>query len=135
MADTPPSKPMNIALWSAQGLLAALFLMSGGMKTFTPIQDLAASLPWVLEYPESFTRFIGISELLGAVGLLAPSLLRIRPMLTPYAAIGLVAVMMLALGFHAMRGEYEVIGVNMVLGALAAFVAWGRTVKAPIQPK
>jgi len=132
---TQNSKALNISLWIAQGLLAAMFLMAGAMKSTQPIEQLATSLPWVKEASTSLVRFIGISEFLGAVGLILPSLLRIQPKLTVYAAIGILTVMTFALVFHISRGETSVIGINIIIGLIAGFVAWGRTKKVPIQPK
>jgi uncharacterized membrane protein YphA (DoxX/SURF4 family) len=129
------NKTLLIALWIVQGLLAAMFLMAGFMKSFTPIEELAGSLPWVKEYSPALVRFIGVSELLGALGLILPSLLRIKPQLTPLAALGILIIMVLAAGFHLMRSEYETIPVNVIIGALALLVAWGRYKKLPIQPK
>ena len=126
---------MNIALWIVQALLAVAFGMAGGMKTFVPLEEIAKNLPWVLEYPPAFTRFIGVSELAGAVGLVLPSVTRIQPRLTVLAAYGLAVVMALAMGFHAMRGEFLALPPNLVLMSMALFVAWGRTAKAPIEAK
>jgi uncharacterized membrane protein YphA (DoxX/SURF4 family) len=135
MANQQNNKAINIALWVAQALLGAMFLMAGTMKASQPVAALAESLPWVTTVPLGLVRFIGISELLGGLGLLLPSLLRIKPFLTVWAAIGLVAVMLLAALFHASKGEFPAIGMNVVLMALAAFVAWGRSKKAPILAK
>jgi putative oxidoreductase len=86
--------------------------------------------------PVALLRFIGISEALGAVGLILPSALRILPKLTPLAAVGLATVMALAIPFHASRGELlQALPANVILGSLAAFVAWGRTWPAPIAPR
>jgi hypothetical protein len=85
--------------------------------------------------PEAFVRFIGLSELLGGLGLILPAALRIKPVLTPWAAVGLAVVMVLASGFHVSRGESSVIGMNFILAAVAVFIAWGRFKKAPIYPK
>jgi uncharacterized membrane protein YphA (DoxX/SURF4 family) len=128
---------MNIALWVVQGLLAALFLMAGGMKALTPVADLAAqdNMAWVNAVPAFVPKLAGISELLGALGLILPSLTRIKPMLTPIAAAGLALVMLLAAALHASLGEFPAIGVNLALGGLAAFVAWGRAKKVPITPR
>jgi putative oxidoreductase len=71
-------------------------------------------------------RFIGVAELAGGLGLILPAATRIRPMLTPLAALGLATIMTLAFVFHIQRGEWDALPVNAVLGALAAFVAWGR---------
>ncbi len=130
-----PSKALRVCLWIVQALLAAMFGMAGSMKLTQPIAQLATSLPWAGQVPEALVRFIGFSEVLIGVGLLLPSLLRLKPGLTVWAAVGLVAVMLLAAIFHVSRGEYSVIPVNLVLAALALFVAWGRARKAPILPK
>ncbi|HEX8532353.1 MAG TPA: DoxX family protein [Cytophagales bacterium] len=130
-----PSKALHITLWIAQVLLAAMFLMSGFMKVSQPIDQLSQMLPWASQVPVALVRFIGVSELLGGLGLVLPSLVRIRPRLTVLAAIGLAAVMVFAALFHITRGEYSAIGMNLILAAIALFIAWGRTKKAPIQPK
>ena len=129
------SKTANVSLWIAHVLLAAMFGMSGGMKLMTPIDALAQQMPWVGSAPELLVRFIGLSELAGALGLILPSVTRIRPALTSLAAAGLIVVMVLASGLHISRGETQMVPINLVLGALAAFVAWGRTKKAPIHAR
>jgi putative oxidoreductase len=124
----------NISLWVVQVLLALAFGMAGIMKTTRPIADLAKNMNWVADLP-SLVRFIGASELAGAIGLLLPSLTRIAPRLTPLAAVGLVTVMILAAAFHISRGEFAMMPPSVILGLLSAFVAWGRFVKAPILPR
>ncbi|MCZ8285831.1 MAG: DoxX family protein [Bacteroidia bacterium] len=126
---------MNITLWIVQIILAAMFLMSGIRKSTKPIEELAGQLPWVTQVPIGLVRFIGISELLAGIGLILPALLRIMPKLTAYAALGLIAVMICAMGFHMSKGEYKAVAFNLVLGSIAAFIAWGRLKKAPISPK
>ncbi len=129
-----PSKALHISLWIAQVLLAVMFGMAGLMKTFQPIDGLVASgMTWAADVP-GLVRFIGISELAGAVGLILPAALRIKPILTPVAAVGLLVVMILAAGYHLSRGEPGA-STNFVLGAIAAFVAWGRFKAAPIAPR
>lgn len=135
MTNSNSSKWMNISLWVVQGLLAAMFLMAGTNKLFQSIPELSKMLPWVTQVPEGLVRFIGFSELLGGIGLLLPSILRIKPILTTYAAIGLAVVMLFAAIFHLSRGEMSVIGMNFIFMAMALFVAWGRSKKAPILPK
>ena len=130
-----PSKALNIILWIAQVLLAGMFLMSGFMKVAQPIEELAKMLPWASQVPEGLVRFIGISEVLGGLGLILPSLLRIKPALTVWAALGLATVMIFAAIFHASRGEFSAIGMNVILSLIALFIAWGRSKKAPIQAK
>jgi len=127
------SNGWNIATWVAQVILGLLFGMAGVLKTFTPMAELATKIPWTAEVPEMLVRFIGVSELLGAIGILLPAALRIRPRLTPLAAAGLALVMALAILFHIARGEAQVLGLPLVLAALSAFVAWSRFRKVPVQ--
>ena len=133
--EQTPSKGLHIALWVTQGLLAAMFLMAGANKLFQSTEELAKMLPWVTEMPAGLVKFIGLSELMGGLGLLLPSLLRIKPNLTPLAALGLATIMLLATLFHISRGEMSVIGMNIAFMAMALFVAWGRTKKVPIHAK
>ena len=123
---------LHVTLWVVQVLLAAMFLMTGLMKLTQPIEVLSASLPWVTSVPAFLVRFIGTAEFAGALGLLLPSLTRIQPRLTALAALGLAVVMLLAGGFHATRGEFGMLPMNLVLGLIALFVAWGRGKAAPI---
>jgi len=125
-------KGLHIALWVAQVLLALGFGMGGLMKSTTPMAELAAKMPWAGAVPELLVRLIGISEVAAAVGLILPAATKVRPSLTPLAAACLVVVMVLAAIFHVTRGEFEALPINIVLGGLAAFVAWGRHKKAPI---
>ena len=130
----PAGRGLTIALWSVQALLAFAFGAAGAMKTFTPIAELALKLDWTAEAP-LLTRFIGVSELAGAVGLVLPAATRIQPRLTPIAAACLAFVMVLAAIFHVARGEAGHLAPNVVLLGLALFVAWGRWSKAPIAPR
>lgn len=129
-----PSRGLHLGLWVVQVLLALAFGASGLMKTLTPIEELAKNMAWVGEMP-GLVRFIGISEFLGAVGLILPAALRIMPKLTGVAAAALVVVMVLAAGFHVMQGDVAHMPPSVVLGLLAGFVAWGRLSAAPIAPK
>lgn len=130
-----PSKAVNISLWIVQILLGAMFGMAGFMKLSEPMEALTQQMGWPGAVPEALVRFIGLSEFAGALGLILPSVTRIRPRLTPLAAAGLVVVMILASGFHLIRGELQAIPINFVLGALAGFVAWGRSKRAPIEAR
>ncbi len=131
-SSASPSKALHIGLWIIQALLAAAFLMGGGMKLAAPIEELQAQMPWVAGAMGGAVRFIGLVEVLGALGLILPAATRIQPKLTPLAATGLLVVMVLAAATHIARGEFPMITVNIVLGGLAAFVAWGRFGKAAI---
>jgi putative oxidoreductase len=130
-----PSKGLNIGLWVVQGLLGLAFTMAGVMKSTQPIAALAEKMIWPGVVPEALVRFIGVSELLGGLGLILPAATRIKPGLTPLAAAGLATVMVLAAIFHVSRGEFGGLPVNFVMGGLMAFVAWGRFKKAPITPR
>lgn len=128
------SKGLHIGLWILQGLLAVAFGLAGFMKTTTPIDQLAEiGLPYLHTLGAGMVRFIGIVEVLGALGLILPAALRIKPYLTPAAAIGIAIVMILAGGFHITRGEPFIF--NLVLLLMAVFVAWGRFKKVPIHSR
>jgi len=127
-----PSKGLHIGLWVAQVLLGAAFLMAGLGKSTQPIEELAKNMAWVPAIPGGLVRFIGVSELLGGLGLILPAATRVAPVLTPVAGLGLATVMSLAAVFHLTRGEYGGIVINLVMGGIAAFIAWGRFKKAPI---
>lgn len=128
----PPKGGLHIALWVSQGLLAAAFLATGLMKLTTPIDQLQAKMSWVQGPLGSLVRFIALTEIAGALGLILPSATRIQPWLTPLAALGLAIVMLLAMATHVSHGEYGVLGANLLLGGLAVFVAWGRSKAAKI---
>lgn len=131
----PPGKPLRIALWLAQAVVAALFCMSGVMKLTTPIPELSAMMPWTGQLPAGFVRFIGLVDLAGGIGILLPALTRIQPRLTVLAALGCVALQILAMSFHAYRGEFSVLPLNVMLLVLSAFILRGRATKAPIAPR
>ena len=110
---------MNIALWIAQGLLAAMYLMAGSMKVFQTAKA-RENMTWTQGRSDGFVRFVGTSELLGALGLILPLVTGILPWLTILAAIGLTIIQVLAIfQEHLPKKEYNVIPVNIVLLALA----------------
>jgi uncharacterized membrane protein YphA (DoxX/SURF4 family) len=133
--EQPTHPRLRVALWIVQALLAVMFGMAGFMKATQPIAQLSQMLPFAGQVPEWLVRFIGTSELAGALGLLLPAATRVWPALTPAAASGLVLVMILAACFHISRGEFANLPVNFVLGSLAAFVVWGRSTRAKISPR
>jgi hypothetical protein len=121
---------MNRALWIVQGLLAALFLFGGVVKLLMPIEELTAAMP----LPGAFIQFIGVAEVLGALGLVLPWALRILPGLTPLAASGLVIIMIGATALTAMGvGGGDPVSALFpgVTGLLSAFVAYGRFQSTP----
>ena len=120
---------MNVALWIVQALLALVFLVAGGMKLITPVEELTAQMP----LPGPFIQFIGMAEVLGAFGLVLPGLLGIRPGLTPLAATGLVVIMIGATAITLLTMGATLALIPLGLGLLAAFVAYGRT--RPVPPR
>lgn len=134
--STAPSKGWHIGLWVAQIALAALYAMAAYMKLLMAPADLVAmGLLWVENAPLLFVRAIGFAELLGVIGLILPAATRIRPQLTVSAAFGLLIIQILAIGFHVVRAEFDVLGFNALYVALCVFVMWGRSLKAPIAPR
>lgn len=127
----------TIGLWAAQILLALAYAMAGFMKLTQPIEALGAmGMSYAIDYPELLTRFIGTMEIFGALGLILPAATRILPWLTPLAALGLSAIQVLAIGYHAMAGETATtLPINLVLLGLSLFILWGRWRKAPIAPR
>ena len=118
-------------LWLLQVLLALFFLGAGYGHLSLPIAELAKSAPWAADLPLALLRFIGVAEMAGAVGLVLPGVTRIAPGLSPLAAAGLALIMVLAVPFHLWRREPFLI--QLTVAAVAAFVAWGRGVRAPIR--
>ena len=118
---------MNIALWIVQVMLALLFLFAGGIKLVLPIDVLAAmGSPNQVHLPGLLIRFIGVCEVLGALGLILPGVLRIRPGLTPPAAAGLVIIMIGAVVLTIIGDGFGAAVTPLVAGLLSAFVAYGR---------
>ncbi len=120
----------TIAIWAVQVLLAVLFLFAGSMKLVTPVDVLAKqSAP----LPVTFVQFIGVCEVLGALGLILPSALRIRPGLTPLAACGLVIIMIGATVTTLGTPQAAFAPIPAVTGVLAAVVAYTRWRVVPIR--
>jgi len=117
---------MNIAIWILQAILGGMFTMAGTMKATQPKEKLAEKMPWVNDFPAGMVKFIGLSQLLGGIGLIVPWATGIAPILTPIAGAGLAVVMLFAAIYHVRKGEYKEIGVNVVLGGLALTVAYLR---------
>jgi hypothetical protein len=114
---------MTYALWIVQVLLALTFLWAGGVKLVLPLEQLKGPI----ELPAAFIRFLGVAEVLGALGLILPGLLRIRPGLTPLAAAGLLIIMLGATAFGVVVRDVAMTLIPLVIGLLCAFVAWGRS--------
>ena len=119
---------MNTVLWIVQGLLAIVYLVAGGSKLVMSIEEMTKDVA----LPGAFLRFLGVSEVLGAVGLILPGLLGIRPGLTPLAAAGLVLIMIGATVITVATMGVAMALIPLVVGLLAAFVAYGRWRLAPL---
>ena len=120
---------MNIALWILQGLLAAAFLIAGGFKLLTPAEEMVAM---GMTVPTLVLRIAGITELLGALGLILPSALRIQPRQTPIVASLLALQVGLAVVVHLVMGEVDAIVPPLFLLVLCGIVAYSRFNKLPI---
>ena len=118
---------MNALLWTLQIVLALVFAAAGAVKLIAPPDQLAKTLGgWVDEFPAALLKPLGLAELLGAIGLIAPPVVHIAPILTAVAAGGLVVTMIGAIVTHARRREYPNVAINVLLAVMAAVVAWGR---------
>jgi hypothetical protein len=124
------NKTMTCALWTIQGLLALTFLFAGAMKLAMSSEDLSAAM--TLPLPILFVRFIGVCEVLGAFGLVLPGIFRTRTDLTPLAAKGLVVIMIGAVTTTVATMDASLAILPLVVGLLAAVVAYGRTRVAPL---
>jgi uncharacterized membrane protein YphA (DoxX/SURF4 family) len=126
------STGLNLTLWIVQGLLALTFTGAGIWKLITPVPDLAAKMPWMGQVSPNFLYMTAVFDALGGVGILLPSLTRVRPAVAVLAALGCAALQISAIAFHFSRGEGANTPFNFVLVALSLFVAWGRWSAAPI---
>lgn len=125
-----PSRGLNVLLWIGQVLLFCMFMFAGGFKLAKPMLGVEQGhLPYWL------VIFIGISEVAGALGVILPGLTRVKPGLVPVAALGLGIIMVLATLLHLSRGEGSHAILPVVLLAIAIFVSWGRSKKAPFTPR
>jgi uncharacterized membrane protein YphA (DoxX/SURF4 family) len=118
---------MNLALWIVASVLAAIFAASGLSKQLVSKDKLVQSgQGWAQDFSPTSIRLIGVAEVLGSVGVILPAVVHVGAVLVPLAAIGLGLVMVGAAVVNARRKDVALIGVNLVLLALAIFVAWGR---------
>ncbi|MQA82818.1 MAG: DoxX family protein [Streptosporangiales bacterium] len=123
---------MKVMVWIVSALLALAFLFIGGTKVFTPtdvMEQMSEGVPVIM------LRIAGLAEMVGAVGLILPAATRIAPVLTPIAASGLVVVMVGASIINVIIGFYPTAAQTVVLGLLAAFVAWARFTRQSVAPR
>ena len=134
MAEQPSNKKLGVFLWVLQIVLAVMYLMAGIQKAFGDLSVVVKTIFWIAFTPPLLVRFIGVGELLGAIGLILPAALKIRPQLTTLAAAGLALIMLLANLMHIYRGEFFVLPMTLLMFAMAGFVAYGRWKLAPVTP-
>ncbi len=129
---------MNKTLWTMQVLWGVFFSITGFGKIMCYRPEVwnqtLHQVAWFSAVPQDLFVFIGLCEFLGGVGLMLPAMTGVKPKLTPFAAFGLTLVMILAAVFHIVRGEYDFVPTNLVLGGGAAFIAYGRLSIRPIVP-
>jgi hypothetical protein len=133
-ANERKSTGLDIGLWAVQGLLFVTFVGTAVWKVATPLPTLARMIPWAGQVSPTFLYFTAAADFAGGLGILLPSLTRIKPGLVVLAALGCVALQASAVVFHFSRGEAANTPFNFLLIALSVFVAWGRRT-APIRPR
>ena len=131
MASGDSATKGNGALWIVQALLAFIFLFAGGSKFVMSVEEMNAQAP--VQLPGLFLHFIGVCEVLGAVGLILPGLLRIQPGLTPLAAAGLAIIVTGATAITLVGGQGALALIPLAVALLAAFVAYGRWRLVPLR--
>lgn len=116
---------MNLLLWVLQVIFGIYFFIVGILHFVMPPR-LPAAMDWMYDLSPGLHYFSGAAEILGGLGLILPGITRIQTRLTSLAAVGLAIVMVGAIFWHAQRGEFQNLGLNFILGALACFIAYGR---------
>ena len=129
---------MNAALWTIQVLWGVLFNLTGFGRVLCYKPDVwnrtLHRVAWFSAVPQGLFVLIGVCEFLGGIGLILPAMTGVKPKLTRFAAFGLTLVMILAAVFHIVWGEYNFLSIDLVLGGVAAFIAYGRWFAMPIAP-
>jgi uncharacterized membrane protein YphA (DoxX/SURF4 family) len=131
------TKAFHALLWTLQILWGVFFSFTGFGKVlaYDPAvwSHMLHQVAWFSAVPQGLFVFIGVCEFLGGIGLILPAMTGVKPKLTPFAAIGLTLIMLLAVIFHIVRGEANFfVPVNLVLGGVAAFIGYGRLIAMPI---
>lgn len=125
---------MNIVLWILQ-IVLGIYFTGVGVTHFVVPDGLPETISWMYDLSDSAHYAAGTAEILGGIGLILPSLTKIQPSLTVWAALGLIVVMVLAAFWHVGREEYQNVVQNVILGGLLGFVAYGRWRLVPIPPR
>ncbi len=121
-------------LWALQWLFGLYFISIGILHLVVP-DGLPEPLAWMYDLGDTVHVMAGVAEILGGLGLILPALTRTLPVLTPIAAVGLGVVMIGAAVWHAPRGEFQSMAVNLINMAVLAYVAYGRWRLAPIRAR
>jgi uncharacterized membrane protein YphA (DoxX/SURF4 family) len=115
---------VNVALWVLQILIGLVFLFAGGVKLVGPLDQFMKAMPaWI---SPGFLRFVGVCEVAGGLGLILPRLLRVKPGLTPLAAVGLIGIMIGAVVVTATGASPAQAAMPVIVGLMLAFIAYGR---------
>ena len=120
---------MDLALWIVAGLLAVVYLFSGGVKLIwsrAKLADTSTGARWAEDFSDTTVKTIGALEVIAAVGLVLPAALDIAPVLVPMAALGLAVIMAGAVFTRIRRQELKFMTADLVYLTLIGFVAWGR---------
>ena len=126
MTNPKAGKALTVALVDRPGPALPAFTGTGIWKLITPVSALAAKFPWMGEVSPAFLRLTAVVNLLGGLGVLLPTLTRVKPGLTVLAALGCAVFQLCAIVFHLARGEAANTPFNFLLVALSVFVLWGR---------
>ena len=125
---------MNILLWILQVLFGIYFTVVGVIHFVVP-PGLPAAMSWMYDLSSGLHVFSGTAEILGGLGLILPGITKIQTRLTPMAGAGLVLLMIGAIVWHLQRGEFQNIGLNLLLAAASAFIAYGRSKLHPLRSR
>ncbi|HEY6880547.1 MAG TPA: DoxX family protein [Polyangiales bacterium] len=124
---------LHFSTWVAQDLLAFFFTVTASLKLLLDDDRLVEIMAWTESLPRVAVRGFGVIELLGAIAVAAPAVTRAPQRIVGYAALGFLTLMASAMIIHIARGEYRMVALNLAVGMLAAFVAWGRLLHSPIE--
>lgn len=126
-------KLLHFSAWIAQDLIAFFFTVTASLKLVLDMDRLVEIMAWTGSLPAPLVRGFGAIELLGAAAVAAPAATRLPQRIVGYAALGFLTLMASAAIVHLARGELRMVLVNVVVGGLAAFVAWARLTHPPIE--